>query len=235
MSTLLSTLVTQVRKNLNDEDATQYFWSDAELILLMNRGIRDLWRAINDNYQDYFLTIDATNVTLNANTSTLSGVPTDVSVIRGIEPRVRTTYPQLVFFARDYMHTDFANARARSAFDPIQGGTIYWHPMGAGAPVGAPVVQVAPQVSAAVPLRLVYVPTITEKVAGDANPIPGESDEALIAWTTAYAFGRQVEEQAPDPGWLSIYTTEKQSILVAITPRQTEDEEVVEALFEGYW
>lgn len=233
MSTTIQVIVDQARRHLLE--TTARFWTDAEMVAICNRGIRDLKRAIDDNYQDYFLTIDATNVSLAASTSTLTGVPADVGVIRGIEPRVRSSYPQLVFFARDYMHADFANARARSAFDPTQGGTIYWRATGAGGPVAAPSVQIAPQVSSAVPLRLVYVPTIAEKIISDVNPIPGESDMALIAWTVAYALAKQTEPAEPDPGWLKIYGTEKQSILVSITPRQTEDEDLAEAIFEEYW
>lgn len=236
MATTLQVIVDQVRRHLSETTAS--FWTDNELVAHANRGIRDLWRAINNNYQDYFLTDDITNVSLAASAVALTGVPADVGVIRGIEPRVRANFPQLMFFPKPFMHPDFANARARSAFDPIQGGTIYWWATGAGGPVAAPTVKIAPSVSSAVPLRLVYIPTLTEKVISDANPIPGESDEAIIAWTVAHAVMKQRDKedvQSPDPGWMGIYGTEKASILVSLAPRQTEDDDVAEAIFEPYW
>jgi hypothetical protein len=233
MATTIQTLIDQARRHLHE--ATARFWSDAELVTHANKGIKDLWRAINDNYQDYFLTIDVTNVSLAANSASVAGLPADVGVVRGIEPRVRTSYPNLTFFAKDYMHPDFANARAQAAFDPGQGGTIYWRLMGAGGPVAAPTIQIAPQVSAAVPLRLIYVPTLAELALAGNSPIPGESDQALIAWIVAYARAKERPDLTPDPSWLEVYSTEKKSILVSLTPRQTEDDEIAEALFEGYW
>lgn len=233
MSTTIQTIVDIARRHLNEGSAS--FWSDAELVALWNRGARDLWRAINDNFQDYFLTVDATNVSAAASTEALAGVQTDVSIIRGIEPRVLSSYPNLHFRPKPYNHPDFQDARASTAVDPTQGGTIWYEIMGAGAPVAAPSILIAPLLTTAVPLRLVYVPTLTEKVIGDPNPIPGESDNALVAWTVAYAFAKQREDQAPDPSWLAVYATEKTNILVSLTPRQTDEEDVAEALFEPWW
>ncbi len=233
MSTTIQTCVDIARRHLLEASAS--FWTDAELVALGNRGIRDLWRAINDNYQDYFLTIDATNVSQAASGSTLTGVPADVAIVRGIEPRTLSSYPNLHFRPKSYNHPDFQAARANAGINPTDGGTIWYHIMGAGAPVAAPTIQVAPILTAAVPLRLTYVPTIAEKVIGDANPIPGESDNALVAWMVAYGRAKEREDRSPDPGWLAVYGTEKQNILVSLTPRQTDEEEVVEALFEMWW
>lgn len=233
MATLLSSLITITRYHLNEPTAS--FWTDAELLSHMNLGIKDLWRALNDNYQDYFLTNDVTNVSQAASGTSLTGVPSDVSIIRGIEPRDLTTYGNIKYECLNYMHPKFAQARANDTIDPLQGGIIYFWTVGAGAPVAAPTIYVAPAVSSALPLRLVYVPTLTAKIASDSNPIPGESDQALVAWTVAYALAKRKESQTPDAEWISIYGTEKSHILTAATPRQTQDDEFAEAMFEPWW
>lgn len=233
MATKLSALLTIARYHLNEPTAS--FWSDAELVAYMNLGIKDLWRALNDNYQDYFLTNDATNVSQAASGTTLTGVPADVSLVRGLEPRDLTTYGNIRYECRNYMHPLFQNARANGSQDPLQGGVIYFWLVGAGAPVAAPTIYVAPALSTTLPLRLVYVPVLAAKATGDDNPIPGESDQALVAWTVAYALAKRKESQTPDAEWISIYGTEKSHILTSATPRQTQDDEFAEALFETYW
>jgi hypothetical protein len=107
--------------------------------------------------------------------------------------------------------------------------------MGAGGPVVAPTVMVAPKVTAAVNLSLTYVPVLGDLTAASANPIPGESDNAIIAWMVAYARAKEREDRAPDPGWLTIYATEKQNLLVSLTPRQDQEPMVASAFFEEYW
>ena len=49
MATTLQTIVDISRRHV--VEVTASFWTDAELVAICNRGIRDLWRAINDNYQ----------------------------------------------------------------------------------------------------------------------------------------------------------------------------------------
>jgi hypothetical protein len=51
------------------------------------REVKDLWRDIVDLKQEHFLTVDNTNVSLAANTSTLTGLPSDVHKVYMIEPR----------------------------------------------------------------------------------------------------------------------------------------------------
>ena len=232
MATPISTIITIARRHIIESAA--FFWTDDELVALTNRGVRDLWRAINDNYQNYFLTIDETNVSVAPHTSLLVGVPTDVSIVRGLEPK-NLAGPQLIFRPKDYNHPDFINARARSAMDAGQNNVIWYAITGAGAPVGAPDIRIAPLLSTTVPLRLTYVPVFVELTAADPNPIPGESDNALIAWTVAYARAKEREDRSPDENWLAVYGTEKANILTSLTPRQTDEEDVVEAFFEPYW
>jgi hypothetical protein len=89
-------------------------------------------------------------------------------------------------------------------------------------------------VNTAISLRFVYVPILAAVAAAGSNPIPGESDNALIAWCIAYARAKEREDRSPDPNWLAVYSTEKTNLLVRLTPRQTQEPEVVEDFFEGY-
>lgn len=233
MATTIQTIVDVSRRHLIETTAS--FWSDAELLTLINRGVRDLWRAINDNFQGYNWTT-TTAVSQAVGLYTLSSVPTNCSIILGIEPASRSTYPNLHYRPKDYVHPDFSNARASDASDPGAGGTIWYDRVTAGAPVAAPTIEVAPALTATISLRLTYIPTFAaELVAIDNNPIPGESDNALVAWCVAYARAKEREDRSPDPAWVSIYGTEKQNILASLTPDQHDEEDIAEALFEGYW
>jgi len=233
MATNLSVILTDARDVLLE--STARFWADAELIDVMNDGIKDLWRAVIDLYQDHFVTIDETNVSLAANTATLTGVPTDVFRIVGLQPRTlgeSSTNPSLIFKPRTLTHPDFVRAQAYRNITP-RDEIIYYAVINAGAPVAAPTIRVAPKVTAAVNLTLMYVPVLAEKTSSDANPIPGESDKAIMAYTIAFARAKEREDRSPDPEWLSIYATEKRSLLVALTPRSVQEPEYVVGMFEG--
>jgi len=235
MATLISALVEQARKPLLETaEVTGGFWTDAELVEIANRGIKDLWRAINNQYQDYFLTIDDTNVTLAANGTSLSGVPSDVSVVRGLEQKDLSTYPSLFFEFCKWNDARFQSARAADAFDPSLGGTVLWCVLGAGAPVAAPTIRVAPAVSTALTMRLSYIPTVPTVALIDDNPIPGESDQALVNWIVAHALAKDTEGQMPNVAWLAMYKTEKENILVSLAPRQQDTEQVVEDIFAPF-
>lgn len=232
MATTISSLISQSRLKL--VETTANYWSDAELIDICNKGIKDLWRRINDLYQDYFVTIDDTNVTLSASTSTMSGVPTDVYRVVSIEPRVLgSSNPNrgLIFKQRDWNHKDFIQARARASVEPTN-NIVYYRLMNAGAPVGAPTIFIAPQITSAMNIRLVYNQVLPDKAANDNNPIPGESDNALIAWITAYARAKERDDRAPDPEWIAIYGTEKLNLISQMTPRSIQEPDVVEGMFE---
>jgi hypothetical protein len=235
VSTLISTLVTQSRRHL--VEATADYWTDQELADLANKGIKDLWRKINDLFQDYFVTIDETNVTLAANSSVLSGIPASVYRVVTIEPRVlgqNNPNPGLIFKGRDFNHPDFVRARAMTPMEP-KNTVLFYRVMNAGAPVGAPSIYIAPQVTSAVNLRLVYNQVLADAALSDANPIPGESDNAIIAWTVAYARAKERDDRAPDPEWIAIYGTEKNNLVAQMTPRTIQEPEVVEGMFEDMW
>lgn len=231
MATTIDAIVVNARVHLIETSA--FFWTDAELVSHAIAGIRDLWRSITDNYQDYFITVDETNVSQAANSGTLTGVPTDVFRVKGIEPRTLSE-SQILYYPLDYSHADFQRARSSPAQDPSS-STIYYDLHGTAGPVGAPTIRVAPMSTSQILLRLIYIPTLPTLTGASTNPIPAESDNAVMAWTIAYARAKEREDRAPDSEWLAIYATEKAHILQAITPRQDDENEYVEALFEPYW
>lgn len=234
MATTLTSLETQIRRSL--VEATASFWSSAEIVDIINLGIKDLYRSVVDLGQSYFLTNDITNVTQVADATTLTGTPADVYKIYLIEPRTLTSTSTQGPLYRPMKYNDprFAQARSMSSQDPAN-LTVYYDLIGQGAPIGAPTIQVAPATSSTVNLRLTYIPVLAAVLAAGNNPIPGESDNALIAWGIAYARAKEREDRAPDGEWLAVYATEKQNLLTSLTPRQTQEPEYAEAMFEAYW
>jgi hypothetical protein len=235
MATLLSAIETQARRHLNEQTAS--FWSSAEVIDIISAGIRDLWRDIVDLKAEHFLTVDNTNVSMAANTATLTGVPSDVHKVVIIEPRDvsnSSTSSGMIFKPEDYNHPNFQMARAVDDVTPAN-ATIYYAISGAGGPVGALTIYVAPQVTSAVLLSFAYVPTLGTFTSASNNPIPGESDNALIAWAVAFARAKERENRGPDPEWLAVYATEKQHLLQSLGLRQTHEPKFVDAFFEQYW
>ncbi|KKN61510.1 hypothetical protein LCGC14_0520980 [marine sediment metagenome] len=236
MATLLSALETRVRFHLRE--ATAKFWTSAELINYFNEGIQDLEGAILDLSQDHFITIDTTNVSLTADSSTLTGVPSDVFRVVNIEPRDLSSGSatrHVHFTPRDLNHRDFRAARGQTAVAAGEQQDFYYAIINAGAPVAAPTIQVAPQSSSAINLALTYNQTLTVLTASGTNPIPGESDAALIAYTMALAKAKEREDHAPDPEWIAVYSTHKSNLLTRLTPRQVQEPEVVEALYGDWW
>ncbi len=229
---------------INTSGLASPFWSEQELLDILILGCKDLWRGIIDLHQGHFTTIldDQTCIYpagATGTTTSFTGVPADCFRILMIEPHslgddsasatLRWTY----FKPKQFHSQSFQSARSQSVVNPSQPTTIYYDILNAGSPVAAPSIVGAPPVSSAIPIRLVYVHTLATLVETDTNPIPGESDNALIAWTVAWAFAKQREDRTPDPGWLAIYSTDKQGLLTALTPRQEQEEEIVEGMFDG--
>ena len=240
MATLLSAIETQVRRHLDETTAS--FWTSAELTDIQNRCFKDLWRDIVDLKEEHFLTVDSSNVSLSANTATLSGVPTDVHKVYLIEPVDTTssgTHKGLIFKPVDYNHDLAQGARSRSNVEPSN-DVLYYSVTGAGSPTGSAstVIYIAPKVSSAIAataIRFVYVPTLADKLVSENNPIPGESDNAVIAWTVAFARAKEREDRSPDPNWLAIYSTEKQHLMQSLGVRQLQEPKFVDAMFEKFW
>jgi hypothetical protein len=237
MATAFSTIETVVRRDL--KEASAGFWSQAELLQHMVDGVKNLWGAIIDLNEEHFLTVDESLVSLAANSTSLTGVPADCFKVHLIEPRDTTssgTAPHTLFIPKDYNHPDFINARAMTAQDPGAGLKVYYHVTGQGAPVAAPTIRVAPKLSTALNLRFSYVQTLatSDLEIGDNNPIPGESDKAIHAYCMAFALAKEQEDKMPHPGWLSIYKTEKDALLVRLSPRQVQEERVVDDMWAPY-
>jgi hypothetical protein len=236
MATALSSIESQARLHL--KEVTASYWSSAELIAIINHGIRDLWGAVIDLNQEHFQVLDITNVSLAVDATSLTGVPAACFRVLLIEPLDTTSSGAsglVLFQPRDYNSPDFINARMLTSQTPSGGLRINYTLTQAGAPVAAPTVLTAPKVSTAISLRFVYIPVQALLTSSGDNPIPGEADNALIAWCVAYARSKQREDRSPDPNWLAIYATEKQNLLVRLTPRQTQEPEIVPSLFEAWW
>lgn len=237
MATLLQDIIDDARLVLLEDApaAADSFWSDAELLSIINGGVRDLWKKIMDLYQDHFVTDDVTNVAAAASTAALTGVPSDVFRIVALQPRTigsSSSNRGLIFKPRSLTHPDFVQAEAAPAADP-QNRVIYYAVVNAGAPVAAPSILIAPTLSSAVNLRLKYIPTIGTLTLASTNPIPGESDLALKHWVIAFARAKEREDRAPDPEHLSIYATEARNLLIALTPRSVQEPEYVVGMWES--
>lgn len=236
-ATLISSIITDARVDLKETTAS--FWTDAELLAHIKKGINDLWGAIIDLNQEHFMTVDTTNVSLAAEAESLTGVPADCFRVLLIEPKDTTSAgatPDVIFTPKKYNSAAFRNARQLTSQDPISGLEILYTLAGAGEPVAAPTVYTAPKVSSPVTLRFVYAPGPASAALTTAsnNPIGGESDNALKAWAVAHARAKEREDRSPDPNWIAIYATEKQALLTRMTPRQTQEPEYVEDLYGAY-
>jgi hypothetical protein len=234
MATTLAQIETLTRLRL--QEPTARFWSSDELIGIITAGVKDLWRDIVNLKQEHFFTINE-SVTLAADTATLTDVPSDVHKVLLIEPLDGTTDSSnynLKFDPLDYNDEKVQAARVSDAVDPKE-QVIYYSVVSAGSPVAAPTIYIAPQVTSAVSLRFVYVPTISASLSsGDNVPIPGDVDNALVAWTIAYARAKERADLAPDPSWLATYKGEKDRILMSLGTRQLQDPQFVKPVFEEY-
>lgn len=214
------------------------FWTDEELVSILVNCSYDMWAAILDLHAEHYLTIDITNVSLAANTATITGVPANCFRVYSLEPRDTTTSGNsrgVIFSPRKYNSPDFANARTSSVLASTSIQQIFYSISGEGSPVAAPTINIAPKVDTAILLRLAYNPSLGDPstfTTASANPIPGFSDQALINWLVAYARAKERDDRSPDPNWLTAYATEKQNILVRLTPRQEAEPDVVEGMFE---
>lgn len=236
MSTTLAEIEVLVRDKLNEP--TPKFWSSAELRRDMKSCQKDLWRAIVDLKGEHYLTITTDRVSVVSGQTDLIGVPTDVHKVYNVEvadPSVSSSTSKLFFTPLDWNHKLFASARSHATLDPQAGGEIYYAIIGQGAPVGAPTIKIAPLLSTDVALSFAYVPTINTIDDDDYIHIPGEADNAIVAWTIAYSRAKEREDRAPDPAWLAIYATEKRNLLQSLGLRQYQEVQVADGMFSELW
>lgn len=243
MATRISTLITRVRSALLAPSAAtgavnaDLFWSDDELLDWMTAGAQDLWRSFVDLHEAHFLTVDITNVSLAASTATLTGIPADCYRVSLIQPRDTTSTSSTRFIRfqpADYNSDNFIGALSMDTFDPSNGGVIFYAITQAGPPSSTMTIYVAPQITTALNLRFVYTPTLATTLSmNSVNPIPGQSDQALVTWTLAFARAKEREDRSPDPNDLAVYATEKQACLVVSAPRQEQEPRVVKGIWDG--
>jgi hypothetical protein len=213
------------------------FWEDDELLAHTVAGCKDLWRAVVDLHQDHFVRINTT-LALPAAADALVGVPSDLFRILYLTPLTSSDSSPVRFRKAGGGLTgiDFTAAMVRPSLDTIgTGGLVYYALVNAGSPVMTPEIHTAPRVMARVPCRLVYVPTLPVSLTLDSiNPIPGESDHALMAWTAAYALGKQNPDGtfAPEATWLQVYATEKESIKIVTEPRDASAPTIIRGVFD---
>jgi hypothetical protein len=239
-ATTVASIITQARAQL--VELTPRYWTDVELKDIFKLGVMDLWGAILDLHQDHYFEViedeGPSGVKLAANATQLTGVPNDCFRVMLIEPLRTNLDPfaglSCAFVPRKYNHPDFVSARSwGNTESALTAGVIYYDVTGPGAPIAAPKIRTAPMIATTIPLRLAYYPMLE---VNDINPVPGGSDNALKAWTIAYANAKEGPQGAriPDAGWLAVYATEKQTILTRMTPRQDQEADVADGLFDNY-
>jgi hypothetical protein len=215
------------------------FWADDDLTEIIIKGCKDLWKGIVDLSSHHFTTDDITNMSIAANATSVTGVPSDCFRILSIEPRDMTptsSFRWINFVPKPFHGPDFRSVRSLSPVDINHYYPVLYDLLNPGSPVSAPTIRVAPAVTTAIPLRVVYVHTLSSSLSESSdNPIPGESDNALVAWGVAYARALEREDRMPDPGWLSVYVKERQELLIVLSPRQEQEPQMTEAMFEDYW
>lgn len=234
MATTIKNLLVDVRNRLIETSPN--FWSDAELTEIMIKGIRDQWRDIVDLKQEHYLTVDTTNVSYQSNSTQLSGVPLDVHKVYMIEPRdlsINGSNTGLTFKPEEYNSENFQLARSQGSIDPTN-DIIYYAITQQGTPVSAPVILVAPKVNSSIPIAFSYCPSLGQLTVDSIIPIPGEADNACLAWTVAYARAKEREDRSPDPSWLMIYATEKSHLLQSLGLRGYQEPLYVNAMFQEY-
>jgi hypothetical protein len=177
-ATPISSIITQVRRQLIETKKGRRFWDDDELKDIFKLGVMDLWGAILDLHQDHYFKViegdDARPVILEAGKSVLTNVPEDCFRVMLIEPNdttVTDTTGGVVFAPRKYNHPDFITARTLGSLDSaVTAGIIYYDVTGPGAPIAAPVIRVAPKIGSNLTLRFAYYPMLE---VDDINPVPG--------------------------------------------------------------
>jgi hypothetical protein len=235
MATPMADILSLVRVRLRE--ISPRAWTDQDLLDIANGGIKDLWRRICDAHQNHFFTINDTDVTYQANDDELTGIPDDCYRVVAIRPKTlgeSSSNRSLIFKPANGVNDPrYVQAEARAAVAP-ENAVIYYVVVNEGAPVGTPRILCAPPVTSAVNIHLKYNQVLQKVDEDDVNPIPGESDNALVAWTVAYARADERDDKAPDPEWLAVYATEKTNIIKEIGPRQVQEPQVVEGMFEDY-
>jgi hypothetical protein len=240
-ATLITDLIRQVRTPLKDQAAYivsgDPYWTDQEIVDHFNNGAQILWRAIVDLYDHHFTVVDDGNFFIEAEAGYVYGVPETVHRVTTLEPRVLgedNPNRSLVFSPADWNSDKFTVARARGPIAP-NNAVVYYTLMSAGAPVGPPVIRIAPRLREGMLLSCTYVSTLSPIAlsASARNPIPGASDQALINYAVAQCRAKDNDQQIPDATWMALFATERTDLLAKLDKRQDQQPDVVEGMFEG--
>lgn len=231
MATTLSTLISRARDFLVATGDT--YWSDAELLAHAQAAIEDLWKAVLAAGQKHIITSTASTLSANVLSTDL---PLDFGRMWGVEVTNPTTNVNVIFTKKSYFSAEFQAARFADAVEPRH-QTILYDLMNQGGPTDTTAtLKTAPKVSSDMAITIWYTPTISALTTASTNPIPGHSDNAVVAWIVAFARAKEREDRAPDSEWVTIYSTEKTNLTnTVLEPRDAEAQEHVEGLFESYW
>jgi hypothetical protein len=218
--------------NVKDE-----YWTDDELFGHFRDGARHMWRKVLDLYKGHFVTIDKTSMSVAADNDLLVGVPENLFRVDLIRPRVigfQSGSRGLIFKPVDNItHPRFVQAQAYGSI-AARNNIVWYCLINAGSPTTTPDIMIAPMLTEDLDLYVGYEAVLPATLSIDSvNPIPGESDKALRAYTAAYARCKDREDRSPDPEFLSIFATEEASILAALTPRSIQEAETVVGMWES--
>lgn len=231
MATTLSVILRKARQRLDRYAGGDVQWKNDELLEYANEGIKEMWRELVNLKASHFYTVDATNVSQAASGTSLTGVPSDVATVQLIRPRDLTEDNLCRYRPLAYTDPLFIAELTRGNVDP-SGITIYYDIVGAGGPTAAPTIYVAPTLSSALTLTLVYTPTVSDKAETDNNPIPGESDTALVFWILSQALAKTRPNKDPEPTYLQMYEAAKDKIRMTFSVRQEQEPRIVEGFME---
>ena len=162
MAITLRSIVALARAELTDPSGLE--WDDFELARYAIGGVKDLWRDITPLHEDFFTVVDDTSMTLPADSTLITEVPSDVYKVTSIEPRLMST--RVNFEPRAYNSSDAKEARRYESQDIESGETVYYSIVGAGANSGSPRIYCAPPVRIDIPLSVAYVQSLTGFISG---------------------------------------------------------------------
>jgi hypothetical protein len=218
------------------------YWSDDELREHAISAAKDLWRRFTDLHEDHFVTIDEENVSAVVNDTVLDGVPEDVFRVLLLEPRDVTDNGAargLRFIPAKFNSDEFRADRRLGSVDPSGGAVVRYAILNAGSPVDAPTIKLSRALSSTTLLTLEYIHTLDDDALREddaVNPIPGESDEAMLDWMCAFALGKQNPDGhlEPDGTWMALYEKQAGLILQASAPRQEQQPRIVRGVFDDF-
>ena len=231
----LSTLRTAVRANL--DEATAAFWTNAQLLIYLNRSKNRVWREVRKLKEDFFLiqrtstdgaltilgeSYTASSFAIVAGTRTYT-LPPDFVEMKLIE--VTTSGYEFVRF----QHLDLAKPehRALRRLTDQYAPSVFIFDL-----IGSVTMTIAPLSNTALDLRLSYIRRIAD-LADDTDvlDVPYELADAVEAYATAAALK---QDRAPEAATWEATGREIVASAIGSSARQITDPVFVDA-FLGEW